>query len=154
MSTIFTRIRIRFSHVSAAFVLTLALPSVHAAGVLEQILANPQIQALIGVPANVTSALNLCSNTTYKATNAQACANATNADMVLKLPFEMRTVMGNANSAQSLRDLCIAAQNTAQRDSYLCSQLAKADTSFAASLAAERNRTTTTNNGLPFELKN
>ncbi len=149
MSTIFNR---TLTSLGTAVVLSLALPSVHAAGVLEQILANPQIQALIGVPANVTNALNLCNNPAYKAGNAQTCANASNADMVLKLPFEMRTVMSNANSAQSLRDLCVAAQNTAQRDSYLCSQLAKADSTFAANLAAERNRTN--NNGLPFELKN
>jgi hypothetical protein len=152
MSTIFKRNRVRFSQVSFALVFALALPSVHAAGVLEQILANPRVQQLLGVPANVASTLNLCGNPTYKAANAQACADAGNASMVLKLPFEMRTVMSNAQSAQSLRDICLAAQNTAQRDSYLCAELAKADTTFAASLAAERNRTN--NNGLPFELKN
>ncbi len=140
----------------AALVCAISLSQVHAAGVLEQILANPQVQALIGTPATVTNTLNLCNNPTYRAANAQACANATNADMVLKLPFEMRTVMSNPNSAQSLRDLCVVAQGSVQRDSYLCAQLAKADTSFAASLAAERNRINTPPNsgGLPFEPKN
>jgi hypothetical protein len=140
MSAIFTRTRIRFSQVSAALVFALALPSVHAAGVLEQILANPRVQQLLGVPANVASTLNLCSNPSYKAANAQACADAGNASMVLKLPFEMRTVMSNAQSAQSLRDICLAAQNTAQRDSYLCAELGKADVGFAKNLADERNR--------------
>ncbi len=138
MSTICTRTRIRFSHVSAALVFALALPSVHAAGVLEQILANPRVQQLLGVPANVASTLNLCNNPSYKTANAQACADAGNASMVLKLPFEMRTVMSNPQSAKSLRDICLAAQSTAQRDSYLCAELGKADSTFAASIAAER----------------
>jgi hypothetical protein len=116
----------------------LVFSSAHAAGLLEQILANPRVQALMGAPANVTNLLGVCKNEAYKKTNAQACADATNADMVLKLPFEMRTVMSNGRSAQSLRDLCIGAQGSAQRDTYLCTELAKADGDFAALLATER----------------
>ena len=152
MSTIFTATRYtRFNRLIAAAAFVLALPSVHAAGVLEQILNNPQVQALIGVPANVTSALNLCSNPAYKAANAQTCANADNASMVLKLPFEMRTVMSSPSSAKSLRDLCLGVQASPLRDSYLCAELIKADSTFAASAANERARTLTNNNnnGLP-----
>ena len=128
-----------FSRATLALSLLLAFSSAHSAGLLEQILANPQVQALMGTPANITNLLGVCKNDAYRANNAQACSNAVNADTVLKLPFEMRTVMSSPTSAQSLRDLCLAAQSTTQRDSYLCTQLAKADSSFATSLANQRN---------------
>jgi hypothetical protein len=110
--------------------------------IIERILANPKIQALIGKPAEITSLLNLCNNAPYQRANPQSCAEAAQADMVLKLPFEMRTVMSNQKSAQSLRDLCLAAQSTAQRDSFLCAELAKADQSFGVALTNERQRVT------------
>jgi pantoate kinase len=116
----------------------LVVPSAHAQNVLERILANPKIQALIGKPAEVTNLLGLCKNANYQRTNAQACLDASNASMALKLPFEMRTVMSNSKSAQSMRDLCIAAQATQQRDSYLCAELAKADSNFNAALQDAR----------------
>jgi hypothetical protein len=113
-----------------------------SANVIERILANPKIQALIGKPAEVTDLLGLCKNVSYQRNNSVVCAEAAQADTILKLPFEMRTVMSNANSAKSLRDLCLAAQSTAQRDSYLCSELVKADKSFGDALANERARMT------------
>ena len=120
-----------------AFVLT-SFPA--QANLIERILANPKIQALIGKPAEVTNLLGLCKNAGYQRVNQQACTDAAQAEMVLRLPFEMRTVMSYANSAKSLRDLCLAAQNTTQKDSYLCNELAKTDKSFGDALAAERNR--------------
>lgn len=128
------------SRAALALSLLLAFSSAHSAGLIEQILANPRVQALIGAPANITNLLGVCKNDAYRANNPQSCADAANADTVLRLPFEMRTVMSNPTSAQSLRDLCLAAQNTAQRDSYLCAELAKTDSTFGASLANERNR--------------
>jgi hypothetical protein len=128
-----------FSRATLALGLLTTFSSANSAGLLEQILANPQVQALIGAPANITNLLGVCKNDAYRANNAQACANALNADTVLRLPFEMRTVMSNPTSAQSLRDLCLAAQSTVQRDSYLCTQLANADSNFATSLANQRN---------------
>jgi hypothetical protein len=128
------------SRATLALSLLLAFSSAHSAGLIEQILANPRVQALMGAPANITNLLGVCKNDAYRTNNPQACADAANADTVLRLPFEMRTVMSNPVSAQSLRDLCLAAQNTAQRDSYLCAELAKTDGTFGASLANERNR--------------
>ena len=124
--------------VAFAAVILASLPA--QANLIERILANPKIQALIGKPAEVTNMLGLCKNTSYQRANQQACTDAAQAEMVLKLPFEMRTVMNNANSAKSMRDLCLAAQNTIQKDSYLCNELAKADKSFGDALAAERSR--------------
>lgn len=119
----------------------LAMPSAQAQSVLERILANPKIQTLIVKPAEVTNLLGLCKNQNYQRSNSQACLDAANADIALKMPFEMRTLMSNSKSAQSMRDLCLAAQATAQRDSYLCTELAKADSSFNAALQGARANT-------------
>jgi hypothetical protein len=129
---------------SALFV----MHSAHAQNVLERILANPKVQALLGKPTEVISILGLCKNANYQRANAQACQDAANADMALKLPLEMRTVMSNSRSAQSMRELCIAAQSTAQRDSYLCAELAKADASFSAALQGARGGAPNTTNDL------
>jgi pantoate kinase len=115
-----------------------AAHTAHAQNILERILNNPNIQALLGKPADVANLLGLCKNANYQRANAQVCQDAAQADMVLKLPFEMRTVMGNQRSAQSLRDLCLAAQSTQQRDSYLCLELAKADSSFGSAMQDAR----------------
>ena len=126
----------------ASLAATLSFPSLsHAAGLIEQILANPRIQSLIGKPLDVTNLLNLCGNDAYKKANVQSCAEAANAQMVLRLPFEMRTVMANPTSAQSLRDICLAAQATPQANSYLCAELVKADSTFAAAIANARTAT-------------
>jgi hypothetical protein len=119
----------------------------HAQSILERILGNPKIQALIGKPADITSMLNLCKNANYQRANQQACQEAAQAEMALKLPFEMRTVMSNQTSAQSLRDLCLAAQTTTQRDSYLCAELAKADSSFGLAMQGARATPSVSNPG-------
>jgi hypothetical protein len=125
--------------------LSFTLPGAMAQNVLERILMNPRVQALAGKPAEITNALNLCKNPTYQRANAQACQDAANADMAGKLPLEMRMVMSNPQTAKSMRDLCIAAQSTAQRDSYLCTELAKADQSFNAAMQGARAPATGTN---------
>ena len=117
----------------------LAAHNAHAQNILERILNNPNVQALLGKPAEVANLLGLCKNANYQRANPQICQDAGQAEMVLKLPFEMRTVMGNQRSAQSLRDLCLAAQSTQQRDSYLCSELAKADISFGSAMQNARS---------------
>lgn len=115
------------------------------AGILEQILANPRINALLGKPADVLSALSTCKTESYRIANAQLCADAQNAETMLKIPMEMRTVMANPKSAQSLRDLCTVAQGGSNRDTYLCVELLKADSTFALTLAAERARSAAQN---------
>jgi hypothetical protein len=127
-----------FTRAVLALSLVSAVSSAHSAGLIEQILANPRVQALMGAPANVTNLLGVCKNDTYRASNPQSCADAANTDSVLKLPFEMRTVMSSPQSAKSLRDLCLAAQTTPQRESYLCVELLKADSKFAGTVANDQ----------------
>ncbi len=129
-----------FSRATLALSLLLAFSSAHSAGLIEQILANPRVQALLGAPGNVSNTLGLCRVDSYRINNPQPCKDANDAATMLKLPFEMRTVMSNPVSAQSLRDLCLVAQSTTQQNSYLCAELAKADGTFASSIANERNR--------------
>ncbi len=118
---------------------TLFSTQAHAqVNLIELILANPKVQALLGKPTELTNALRLCDTPRYKAANAQVCTEANQAAMVNRLPFEMRTVMSNSKSAQSLRDLCLSAQATPQRESYLCNELARADSSFAGTLQQTR----------------
>jgi pantoate kinase len=127
--------------VSVTFVVSslLAAHNAQAQNILERILNNPNVQALLGKPAEVANLLGLCKNANYQRANPQICQDAGQAEMALKLPFEMRTVMGNQRSAQSLRDLCLAAQSTQQRDSYLCLELAKADISFGSAMQNARS---------------
>jgi hypothetical protein len=133
----------------AQFLLIIALIQLNSpvqANTLEKILANPKVQALLGKPAELTNTLKLCDSANFRNANKSACEEAQQAAIVNKLPFEMRTVMSNSKSAQSLRELCVAAQSSAQRDSYLCLELAKADTAFAATLQGARNVPTTSTN--------
>jgi hypothetical protein len=135
-------INMKFRRIVPALAVTLAVlsatPLAHA-NIIERILANPKIQALLGRPGDITGMLERCKNPNYQRVNQQACAEAQQADMMMKLPHEMRTVMSNPRSAQSLRDLCLAVQNMPQRESFLCAELTRADQNFAA-LAGERQR--------------
>ncbi len=131
-----------FAKAMSVSVVVLTTTPAFSAGILEQILANPRVQALIAKPSEVSSYLGLCSNASYQIANSQLCSDATQTQMILRLPFEMRTVMSNPNSAQSLRDLCLAAQSTPQANSYLCAELIKADGAFANTVNLDRmNRT-------------
>jgi hypothetical protein len=116
----------------------LTTSATHAENVLERVLANPKIQALLGRPTEIVNSLKLCEDTRYRSSNQQLCTEAQQAAMVNRLPFEMRTLMSNQKSAQSLRDICLAVQNTTVRDSYLCSELAKSDKDFANALQYSR----------------
>lgn len=128
--------------ISMTFVVSslFAAHTAHAQNILERILNNPNVQALLGKPADVVNLLGLCQNANFQRANPQVCQEASQADMVLKLPFEMRTVMSNQRSAQSLRDICLAVQPTQQHNSYLCAELAKADISFGSALQNARSR--------------
>jgi Na+/H+ antiporter NhaB len=109
------------------------------ANIIEQILNNPKIQALLGKPAEIVSQSQQCKNTNFRLSNAQLCTDVDNAEIASKMPMEMRTVMMNRVSAQALRDLCLVAVNAGQPNNYLCVELVKADKDFAA-VANSRGR--------------
>jgi hypothetical protein len=123
-----------------AVCMLMTTPTVQADNILERILSNPKIQALLGRPTELITTVKLCEDTRYRSSNQQQCTEVQQAALVNRLPFEMRTVMSNPKSAQSLRDICIAVQFTAARDSYLCSELAKSDKEFADALQYTRSQ--------------
>ena len=113
-------------------------PASAQVNVIEQILNNPRVQALLGKPAEILNQSKQCEAPNFRRGNTQLCTDVDNAASASKMPFEMRTVMTNRTSAQALRDLCIAAQTTPQQSNYLCAELGKADKNFAAAAAAAR----------------
>ena len=96
------------------------------AGLLDDLLKNPTIQGLINRPDLNTMAA-ACRDAGYRQANAAQCQNIESAGVLSKLPNEMRVLMGNAQSAQSLRELCAAVFYLPQTSSYLCAELRKAE---------------------------
>jgi hypothetical protein len=113
-------------------------PAQAQSSLMEQILNNPKIQALLGKPAEILNGSQQCKNVAFRTANSQACLDVDNALVASKMPIAMLTVMTNRTSAQALRDLCLAAQTTNQQNNYLCAELVKADKDFGAAVAAAR----------------
>jgi hypothetical protein len=97
------------------------------AGLLDDLLKNPNIQGLIGRP-DLNTLISACRDAAYRQANALQCHNVENAAVLSKLPNEMRVLMNNPQSASSLREICAAVQNTPPSNSYLCAELRKAET--------------------------
>ena len=97
------------------------------AGLLDDLLKNPAIQGLLNRP-DLNTMVAACRDAAYRQANSAQCLNIENAGVLSKLPNEMRVLMGNAQSAQSLRELCTAVFYLPQTSSYLCAELRKAET--------------------------
>ena len=122
--------------ISAALLLAFA-PQTQA-GVLEDLLAVPAIQALLGRAPDLQAAVQKCADAKYKQRNANACLQAENAARLAKVPAELRAVLAVPASAASLRDLCLAVQQTKVQETYLCAELGKADTGFKSLVEQRR----------------
>lgn len=115
---------------AAALALAAALPAAHA-GVIEDLLARPAIQALLG-RQDLPTVVQRCTDANYRQRNLVACRQADEATRLARIPPELRTVLANPVTAASIRELCLAAQVTPARDTYLCKELTTADLGFAA----------------------
>lgn len=113
------------------------LPAAHA-GLLEDLLAVPAIQQLLGRQPDLQATVKRCADAKFRQGNATACQQADQADRLLRMPPELRAVLASPSAAASLRELCLAAQTSPQKNSYLCAELVKADQSFFT--AAEQQR--------------
>ena len=113
---------------------TSCLAPVAHAGLLDDLLKNPNIQSLINRP-DLNTLVAACRDAAYRAANTAQCQNMENAVVLAKLPNEMRVLMGNPQSANSLREICTAVQSTAQANSYLCAQLRSAESAVGAPAA-------------------
>ncbi len=102
------------------------------AGVIEDLLAVPAIQALLGRVPELDPLVKRCENVTYKQRNLTLCQQAQQAAQLAKMPPELRVVMATAPAAASLRELCIAAIGQPAYSGYLCTELYKFDETFKA----------------------
>jgi hypothetical protein len=112
---------------------TVALVSIKAhAGLLDDLLKNPSIQGLMG-RSDLSTMVAACRDPAYRQANAAQCME--NALVLSRLPTEMRVLMSNAQSANSLREICAAVQGQPQTNSYLCAELRKAELAVGTQVA-------------------
>ena len=116
----------------AAALAGLSLPA--NAGLLDDLLKNPSIQGLMG-RTDLTTMSAACRDPAYRRTNFAQCTNIENALILSRLPTEMRVLMSNAQSANSLREICAAVQSQPQTNSYLCAELRKAELAIGIQVA-------------------
>jgi hypothetical protein len=109
-----------------AAVSLLCIPQANA-GLLDELLKNPNIQGLVNRP-DLGTLVAACRDATFRQANAANCTNVETAAVLNKLPPEMRAVMNNPQTAASLRDICAAVAPMPQTNSYLCVQLRNAET--------------------------
>jgi hypothetical protein len=100
------------------------------AGLIEDLLAVPAIQALLGRLPELEPLVERCENVSFKQRNPALCQQAEQAAQLAKMPPELRAVMATPPAAASLRELCLAAIDTPAYKGYLCSELYKFDETF------------------------
>jgi hypothetical protein len=109
----------------------IAVPSAFAqAGIIEDLLAVPAIQSLLGRLPELPNLVRNCQDAGYKQRNLAFCQQAEQAALLAKMPIELRAVMARKDSADSLRELCVAAIGKLPKESYLCAELYKYDSDF------------------------
>jgi len=129
------KIRVALALVAAHLVTS---PVAHA-GVIEELLALPAIQSLLGRLPDVQATLQRCaSEGRYRQRNAAVCQQAENASRLAKMPLELRAVLAMPAASASIRELCLAVQSGPTQNSYLCAELAKADLGFKTQLDQTR----------------
>ena len=100
------------------------------AGIIEDLLAVPAIQSLLGRLPELPNLIRNCEDAGYKQRNLAFCQQAEQAALLAKMPIELRAVMARKDSANSLRELCVAAIGKLPKESYLCAELNKYDSDF------------------------
>lgn len=121
-------IGLRVSIILAAAMLT-AQPAAQA-GVIEDLLAIPAIQSMLGRLPDLDPLVKRCEDAAYRQRNPTLCQQATQAAQLAKMPPELRAVMATPAAAASLRALCLAAIGTPAYNGYLCTELSRFDETF------------------------
>ncbi len=101
--------------------------SLAQAGIIEDLLATPAVQSLLGRLPELQAVVQRCNDVRYKQRNPKICLQAEEVSRLARMPPELRVVLSNPTTAASLRELCLAVQASAARNSYLCAELSKAD---------------------------
>lgn len=109
------------------------------AGILEDLLAIPAIQSLLGRQPDLQATVKRCADARFRQANMTACQQAEQAERLARMPPELRAVLAVPASASSIRELCLVAQGGPKQNSHLCAELSKADSSFQ-SLAEQQRR--------------
>ena len=122
----------------AAIVVFAAAASAAHAGIVEELLAVPAIQSLLGRVPELQAAVQRCANAGFRQRNIAICEQAEAAARLARIPPELRTLLSNPAAASSIRELCLAVQSGALQNSYLCAELAKADIGFRALMDQRR----------------
>jgi len=115
----------------------LAAPAAQA-GVLEDLLATPAIQNLLGRLPDLQSTVKRCADAKFREKNTAACQQADQAARLASIPPELRGVLAVPAASTSLRDVCLVAQGGPRQDSYLCAELYKADPAFKTQADQQR----------------
>lgn len=110
--------------------LTLTIHPVAQAGIIEDLLALPAIQSLLGRVPELEPLVKRCDDITYRQRNLELCQRAAQAAQLAKMPPELRAVMATPPAAASLRELCITAIGRPAYNGYLCQELHKYDETF------------------------
>lgn len=114
-----------------AIVMLAAQPAAQA-GVIEDLLAIPAIQSLLGRLPELDPLVKRCENIAYRQRNLTLCQQATQAYQLARMPPELRAVMSTPLAAASLRELCLSAIGRPAYNGYLCTELSRFDESFKA----------------------
>ena len=109
------------------------------AGIIEDLLAKPAVQALLGRQPDVQNTLKNCADARYQQRNARLCQEAAEAARLASVPADLRAVLATPSGSASIRQLCLVAQGTTAQESYLCAELARADPPFKAQLEQQRS---------------
>jgi len=129
----------KYNWATAATVICLLGTPVAQAGILEDLLARPAIQALLGRQPDMQNMVRNCTDPTYRARNLNACVQSDQASRLALVPAELRAVLAVPASAASLREVCLAVQSTPVQNSRLCAELSKADSGFQVLAEQQRN---------------
>lgn len=107
-----------------------ASSAIAQAGIIEDLLAVPAIQSLLGRLPELSNLVRNCEDAAYKQRNLAFCQQAEQAALLAKMPIELRVVMARKETATSLRELCVTAIGKLPKESFLCAELYKYDADF------------------------
>ncbi len=116
---------------AAAFCLSAQAQSAPAS--LEEVLRSAVFKAIANKPLEIVPLIKQCADPKFQAANAERCRAAQTADMINRLPLEMRQLMASERGAQSLRQLCLISP-AASAGNFLCAELSRVDKTFGTQL--------------------
>ena len=97
---------------AVSLALTFAAPLAQA-GIIEDLLAKPSVQALLGRLPDAQNTMKSCADTRYQQRNVKLCQEAAEAVRIASIPPDLRAVLATPNGSASIRQRCLAVQGSA-----------------------------------------